>query len=582
MICASCFIAKAQTTYKQKLIFEFDTAKQQIAYMENYLCAYNNVSYQCLVIKSEKKYFVIFNGKKWGPFDEIDLKPKNAIAWTVKKENQYYKLIPSHNKIEGPYQELGNCPNDAIDISFSKNLKHYGYRAKKKNEWFVIIDGKEYGPYAQVPEQYPIFSEKGNNWYFEYVPTTIINSEKFVTEEGKKFSLTDKYFMFKKGPIVFKAMSGNVTISLTEKSYNYFFVQRNQIADSLNNYLCEKKLHCPQLTSFYTLDPYNFNIQKALSWRQERTGSMWYWRNNSYVNIDWYETTGSSCSGYGFGFGGFTFGGTQARYTYKKQFYYDKTLSDSVPMDIFKAESQYLVTKSGSYGPYNGFLKFENINGHWYAIAVKYFMGDDIIDAQVYLIVDGRTYGPYNDINHFSLARNGTFIAHITNPYRENNWDIVVNGEILNKINKQNGNLEVLAFNDFTGSFMVGYRDSSVYFKDSLIGKYNLGKIYFVTPSDNYYFCYSTRKEEYDYGYYNCDTYFVSALQKEIKTNISAISTDGKHIGGYINGKIYIDENPVGDENGFDLIFDAPSNSFKWLSVSQNKIFLNEYTIPKK
>ncbi|MFN5208850.1 MAG: hypothetical protein ACK5D8_05100 [Bacteroidota bacterium] len=581
MIFVICFIAKAQSTYKQKLVYTLDTAKEQIKYGESHLYAYNNVSCQGLVVESGENEFLIFNGKKWGPFDKIDTRWTNGIAWTVKKENKYYMLIPIYDKIEGPYQELGTFDYGGTFISSTKNMKHYGYRAKKKDEWFVIIDGKEFGPYAQVQKQYPIFSEEGNNWCFEYDPITVINSEKFVTEEGKQYKLADKYFMFKKGPIVFKAMSGNIIVSLTEKSYNYFYVKQNQIADSLNSYLCENKLQCPQLTSFYRTAYSNYNILEALSSRQQRTSYTGY--SISYTNIDWSGTESYRYTyGYDIGGGDFRFGYTKAGYAYDMKMFYNKTLADSLPIHIFKADAQYLVTKFDSYGPYNGFLKFEITNGHWYAIAVKYYMRDDKIDANVYIIVDGRTYGPYYDINHLSLARNGTFIAHIINPHEEENWYIVVNGEIKNNINKQNSQLEVLAFNDFTGSYMVGYRDSSIYFKDSLIGKYNLGNIHFVEPSDNYCICYSTGKEDYFYNYYNCDTYFLSTLNKEIKTYITAISTDGKHFGGYMNEKIYIDDKPVGNEKGFSLIFDASSNSFKWLSVLQNKIFLNEYTISKK
>ena len=126
---------------------------------------------------SEKPLEVSLITRKLGTIpEEIDYKIKFSsngqhFAYRVEKEGKHFVVLDG--KETGPYDWIGVLPV----FNPNPNSQHFAYRVEKEGKWFVILDGKEIGPYDHV--EFLTFSP--NDQYFAYD----------IKKEGKWFVVLD-------------------------------------------------------------------------------------------------------------------------------------------------------------------------------------------------------------------------------------------------------------------------------------------------------------------------------------------------------------------------------------------------------
>lgn len=94
-------------------------------------------------VTSKKEFYVEYKNNKYGPYDNeiisIDfLADGETLVYKAEKNQKYYIVI--NGKENGPYEECSN-------ITFTKDKKHYAYSYKENNLDVLVKDGKIFGSY---------------------------------------------------------------------------------------------------------------------------------------------------------------------------------------------------------------------------------------------------------------------------------------------------------------------------------------------------------------------------------------------------------------------------------------------------
>ncbi len=126
--------------------------------------------------------FILFNGKEYGPYEAIGFQESNAslLDWAVMQGGKWYQLILDKAALLGPYDYVVDVYR-SYENGYSYNSiyytgSHYGFRARRGKDWFTIVDGKSYGPYAEEPTNgIPSFQSNGET-VFAYLQDYDYNS----------------------------------------------------------------------------------------------------------------------------------------------------------------------------------------------------------------------------------------------------------------------------------------------------------------------------------------------------------------------------------------------------------------------
>lgn len=106
----------------------------------------------------KNRWFVICNGLKYGPFDDIGktspvFSPDSKrIAYTVRRRNEWYVGVDGH-EVGGPYE--GFSPGGVI---FSPDSKRILYVIKRGATWVAATDSHEDLPFPTIIQRSQIFS----------------------------------------------------------------------------------------------------------------------------------------------------------------------------------------------------------------------------------------------------------------------------------------------------------------------------------------------------------------------------------------------------------------------------------------
>jgi hypothetical protein len=110
-----------------------------------------------LFLSRASGYFILFNGKEYGPYESIGFRESAAslLDWAVSQGGKWYQLILDKGVLLGPYDNVVDVYRSyeygEVNRGTEYSGDHYGFRALKGKEWFTIVDGKSYGPYTKEP-----------------------------------------------------------------------------------------------------------------------------------------------------------------------------------------------------------------------------------------------------------------------------------------------------------------------------------------------------------------------------------------------------------------------------------------------
>lgn len=131
---------------------------ERIIYLgEHRLLVTNTGIGHLLFLSRANGYFILFNGKEYGPYESIGFTESAAslMDWAVSQGGKWFQLILDKGIQLGPYDNVVDVYRsyeygDAYrGTDYTGN--HYGFRARKGKEWYSVIDGKPYGPYINEP-----------------------------------------------------------------------------------------------------------------------------------------------------------------------------------------------------------------------------------------------------------------------------------------------------------------------------------------------------------------------------------------------------------------------------------------------
>jgi len=99
--------------------------------------------------KENNKSLLIVDGKEIASYDEIQrfiFSPDSKrFAYAVKEGSE--RFIVLDGKEMGPYEYSPYEDYYYYTLDFSPDRKHFAYKVKKEGKFFIILDGKEMGPY---------------------------------------------------------------------------------------------------------------------------------------------------------------------------------------------------------------------------------------------------------------------------------------------------------------------------------------------------------------------------------------------------------------------------------------------------
>ncbi|OGY59265.1 MAG: hypothetical protein A3I31_01280 [Candidatus Colwellbacteria bacterium RIFCSPLOWO2_02_FULL_44_20b] len=134
------------------------------------------------VSSNEGKDLLIVDGVEYGPYDEIIevvFSPNSRrTAWMVERANEMYVVI--NGKEKGPYNSRGSEYDFEGNLIFSPDGTHLAYEVLENNNFFVFVDDNKEGPYQAVRSK--IFS--ANSQKLAYIATN--QGESFVVVNGSR------------------------------------------------------------------------------------------------------------------------------------------------------------------------------------------------------------------------------------------------------------------------------------------------------------------------------------------------------------------------------------------------------------
>lgn len=174
------------TVSAQTLLYTLKEGEKIIMDDEHRLLSWNKTFYHLLFTERANGKYAIFNGKEFGPYDDISFWESNSslLDWAVKKGDSWYQLILDKGLLLGPYDEVIDVYRNSHPTNPALDAKHYGFRARKGKQWFVIIDGKQLGPYPEPDQGRPQFSADGTNWLISYYDTTKHNTRVITAKQA--------------------------------------------------------------------------------------------------------------------------------------------------------------------------------------------------------------------------------------------------------------------------------------------------------------------------------------------------------------------------------------------------------------
>lgn len=107
-------------------------------------------------------------GKHWSYWEE---------RWSKKDKRSEYYLILDGTRY-GPSETQGG-------FNFSPDGAKWSWSIVKDDKSYIIISGKEYGPFSVYPSPYLIFSPDSSSWAF--TRGTILTGEIYIYVSGKKY-----------------------------------------------------------------------------------------------------------------------------------------------------------------------------------------------------------------------------------------------------------------------------------------------------------------------------------------------------------------------------------------------------------
>lgn len=157
------FISTGIQAQDSTLVYTLKDNERIIYLTEHRLLASHTGVGHLLFLERPAGYFILFNGKEFGPFQDIQLSESQSslFDWAVSRSGKWYQLILEQGLLVGPYDEvidvyrLGFDPDDYLGATIANN--YFGFRAQKGKLWYVNVNNKEYGPYKQDDWGTPYF-----------------------------------------------------------------------------------------------------------------------------------------------------------------------------------------------------------------------------------------------------------------------------------------------------------------------------------------------------------------------------------------------------------------------------------------
>ena len=495
--------------YGQQLVYTLKPGEKVIMENEHRLLAFNNAFYHLLFTGRGDQKYVIFNGKEFGQFKEISFSESavSLLDWAVQKEDGWYQLILDKGVVHGPYEWVSDVFRNENPTLPSSDHRHYGFRASRGAQYFVVIDGKELGPYPEVDQGTPVFSEDGTNWAFSY------------WDEQSKTSVV---------------VSARSTFKTHKAGYMNFWKNELRMVGNAPGGSFVYRTHSDSITL---------------------KGS------GFYSNLTQKCTDGTVAKSESF----------EVKQVIDES---GKVLETFNDMSVNANSRNMLVTalKVTALDPQGNII---NTDGNrdkypdtWNLCSFQNLPFVEKVKKEYYLIFNGQTMGPFTALYLYGSELSNNSDHFLALDPKEGR--IIIDG----KPGTTTG-VQSFDYNPVTHSVLRMMKTGDLYFNDERIGNFGVNiYAYFSGNNDNFSFTY--QKDGKDWIYVSSIRSGVGPFE-EIP-NI-AFSDDGKHWGYCLNRTIKID-NQVKAQNAFDLVYDPVRKSFKWITLRERQIFLNELRMP--
>lgn len=504
--------------YSDNLFYKLEPNEQFIINDEYQLLVYNGYAHNLAFLKKDSLYFIQFDNKKYGPFEAIQdgESMPSYLDWAVKKNGKWYQLILDKGKEYGPFDQVVDVYRDLSD-------NHFGFRANNGKDYFVIIDGEIMGPYEDLHEGFPRFSQNGKNWMFVYRK----GSSYFVKSKFEELNMTELNLSYSD---LYLNNDKIDFLHLQGLTYGY---SRSGIKIDAGETGIVYFLNDPQL--FPQLD----------DWGGPKVQDFEY-NNNKYNALITHKLSLISRSG-----------------KFGKSFNRELT---SMFLDgaKFAIVQNYLVKEDGKYIPIysNNLSGVSQKRGRWKST-------NDQIKIDNFIYYENKIIGPFVKIqaNSFTRNQNNDF-ACIVNL----NNELMMNGKLTGINNVKNIRLSV------NGSkFIAVTNNDQVYYNKKSIGILKNSVVSISADGNTFGVFYEKNPGEYFYR--------SNALKQEIgpimiKENYKLeISKDFKNIATN-DGTILINGKKM-SEQAFSLEYIDLNDTFVWLTFKDNEMRKHTYFLNK-
>lgn len=159
-------LSTALQAQESTLVYTLKDNERIIYLSEHRLLISNTGVGHLLFIQRPAGYFILFNKKEFGPYQDIQFSESNSslFDWAVSSNGKWYQLILDHGLLLGPYEYVVDVYRPIFDSHDNSGAtienSYFGFRAQRGKSWYVNVNGKEYGPYKEDNFGTPYFVNK--------------------------------------------------------------------------------------------------------------------------------------------------------------------------------------------------------------------------------------------------------------------------------------------------------------------------------------------------------------------------------------------------------------------------------------
>lgn len=146
------------------LLYTLKENERIVMVTEHRLLVSNTGIGHLLFLSRPAGYFILYNGREFGPFETLSFRESNVslMDWAVRQKGKWYQLLLDKGLLIGPYDDVVDLYRSGEFYDFFKGTdysgNHWGFRARRGEQWYSIVNGKEYGPYKDIDMGTPHFA----------------------------------------------------------------------------------------------------------------------------------------------------------------------------------------------------------------------------------------------------------------------------------------------------------------------------------------------------------------------------------------------------------------------------------------